>query len=102
LINQLIDRSVDSPKTRVRFFFLPITIIHPQLRMSRGKSYEGAEFRLSWTITLEVPDKRRQAKGKGGCKGAPPTKTILSNIGASRVYVRVRAEGGWCAVRTEP
>ncbi len=71
--------------------------------MSRGKSYEGEEFRLSWTITLEVPDKQRQAKGKG-CKGVPPTKTILSNIGASRVCVRVRTAGGWvvCEHGLEP
>lgn len=46
--------------------------------MARGKSYEGEDFTLSWTITLQVPDRASKAK-----KGAPrKMKTILDGIGA--------------------
>lgn len=47
-----------------------------QLRLSRGKSYEGEHFSLSWSISLAVP----VGKKKGCTK--PQTKTILDGIGA--------------------
>jgi len=41
-----------------------------QLRVSRGKSYEGEHFSLSWKITLEVPLKpRSSASSEGGSTG---------------------------------
>lgn len=73
-----------------------------QLRVSRGKSYEGEEFSLSWKITLQVPMKPSSSSsttpdaeaGKGNAfrkvfgkdKTSPPVpaamtrKTILDGI----------------------
>jgi ABC-type multidrug transport system ATPase subunit len=49
--------------------------------MSRGKSYEGEDFTLSWTVTLQVPDNKSQPYADGcGKKGARPMKTILDGI----------------------
>jgi ABC-type multidrug transport system ATPase subunit len=39
-----------------------------QLRVSRGKSYEGENFSLSWKITLQVP-LNPSSSNKGGSKG---------------------------------
>ncbi len=55
-----------------------------QLKMARGKSYEGEEFALSWTITLQVdvvPSAASKAKAKATGEAAPAyKKTILDGI----------------------